>query len=254
MPDVDGPAPTQGEVLGETSSDDDIDYDSDVLEDVPGRSVGGKSSRESVTAGQGRRAADPRPRKTLPLVQGSSLARSGRSAGFSRCTTTLPDALHLCAVHSFRTIWLPYQVIVDCAAHDMKTPGIVSVSPARTLVQKILICGRCFFLLHLVVAIIAGRRMRQQSPALDFIERQARVSQTAQQRAHVRFILDGLEDMERCLCPPACNKCRDDNCSYRRVASSCGTRRDWSLLIQRHFDSTTRGSTRQSMAVDFEGV
>jgi len=64
MPDVDGPAPTQGEVLGETSPDDDIDYDSDVLEDVPGRSVGGKSSRESVTAGQGRRAADPRPRKT----------------------------------------------------------------------------------------------------------------------------------------------------------------------------------------------
>jgi len=81
----------------------------------------------------------------------------------------------------------------------MKTPGIVSVSPARTLVQKILICGRCFFLLHLVLAIIAGRRMRKQSPALDFIERQARISQSAQQRAHVSFILDGLEDMERCL-------------------------------------------------------
>ena len=67
MPDVDRPAPTQGEVSGDTDADDGLtetDYDSDLLEDVPGRGVGGESSQESVTAGQSRRTADPRPRKT----------------------------------------------------------------------------------------------------------------------------------------------------------------------------------------------
>lgn len=52
------PAPPSDDKLTET------DCDSDLLEAVPGRSVGGKASRESFTAGQGRRAADPRPRKT----------------------------------------------------------------------------------------------------------------------------------------------------------------------------------------------
>ena len=47
------------------------------------------------------------------------------------------------------------------------------------------------------------------------------------------------------LCPPACNKSSESTCFCRRVASSFGIRRDWFLLIQRHFDSTTRGRVEQ---------